>query len=545
MKRTLIAMRCALLLVAGLVLSWPAHAGLVGHWMFSERDGITVADSSGQGNHGTIVNPKPVTWTNGVTGGALYFDGTTGTGSTYVSIPDKASLHIANALSCAAWVRCDDVGRDAPILAKEGIGKMCFWFGAFGTARFGVLLDRDGNSPWELMDRDQGALPPGLWAHLVSTWDGTTVRHYLNGVQLQETATLTGPLHTSDGPLIIGSNFPHVTTAFKGVIDEVRLYDHALSVSEVRALAGGTWQRVGYWPLDEGTGTNVSDLSGLGNHGVLIGGKTNTWVTGRLGKGLYVDGTIGEASTRVVIPDAPSLHIAAGISFAAWVRCDDITRDAPILAKETDGKLSYWFGTFGQNVEGAQPGNFGVLLDLDGNQPWTTYDRNQGQVPEGEWAHLASTWDGATIRHYLNGELLVEAASFPGPIYVANAHLAIGVNSAYNYTAFKGIIDEVHLFNYGLSAEEIRALYLVGAFQITSVAREGDNLRLAWQVIPGRTYVVQTNSASGWNGSAAGFADVSTPIDVPTDFAGTTTNYLHPGAMATSGGLLYRVKLLP
>jgi hypothetical protein len=526
-------------------MSGQLQANLAGHWVFDEGSGTNIVDISGQGNHGTLINPKADTWTNGMNGGALHFNGTTGSDSTYVFIPDAASLHITNAISFSAWVRCENITRDSPILAKEGDGNLSYWFGELGAAHFGVLLDTDGNQPWTIQDRDQGVVSQGQWMHLASTWDGTTIRHYLNGALLAQTAAFSGTLHAGSGPLVIGSNFPYNNTAYQGALDDVRVYDHALSTSEVRTLAGLMRQKVGYWSFEEGGGTVIADQSGHGNHGTLVNAKTNTWTAGLGGSALYFDGTTGLNSTYVAIPDSPSLRIPAEISFSAWVRCDDITLDAPVLAKEGDAKLSYWFGTFGKNVEGAGPGNFGVLLDGDGNQPWTTYDRNQGAVPEGAWVHLASTWDGTTIRHYLNGEALPETGTFAGPTYSSDAFLAIGVNSVYNYTAFKGVIDEVQLYNYALSPEEVSALYLAFGFRITSVKREGDDLRLAWACAPGRSYVVQTNDSSTGGAYIGAFADLTAPIAVPLGLGATTTNYLHRGTATNAGGYFYRVKLLP
>lgn len=445
--------------VGSTALSLPAWAGLVGHWTFDEGGGTNILDSSGFGNNGVLINPKPNTWTNSVSGSALYFDGTTGPGSTYVAIPDAPSLHITNAISFAAWIRCDDINRDAPVLDKEGDTNLSYWFGTFGATpgNFGILLSRDGNQPWTIFDRDQGFVSQAQWVHIASTWDGATIRHYLNGVLLPQTAAFTGPIHISDAALIIGANVPYYSTAFKGIIDDARLYNHALTLDEIRALAGVTQQLVGHWAFAEGAGTNIADSSGLGNHGTLVNPRTNTWTTGKVGGALYSDGTTGADSTYVAVPDSASLHIAAGISFAAWVRCDDLTRDAPILAKEGDGKLSYWFGAFG--ASGSTPGNFGMLLSADGNQPWTTADRDQGAIPQGQWVHLASTWDGATIRFYLNGQPLPETGSFAGPIHVSDAFLAIGGNSLYNNAAFQGVIDEVRLYNYALSPDEVGALY--------------------------------------------------------------------------------------
>jgi hypothetical protein len=535
--------------LAAATLAWvglpPASADLVGHWSFDEGAGTSIVDSSGQGNHGTVVNAKPSLWTNGVHGAALYFDGTTGAGSSYVTIPDAASLDLTNALSFAAWVRSDDIGRDAPIIAKEGDGRLAYWFGAFGPAHFGMLLDSDGNQPWTILDRDQGFIPRGLWVHLASTWDGTTIRHYLNGAPLTETATFGGPIHAADGPLTIAANVPYNTSAFKGTLDDLRLYNHALSPAELRALAGAAPALVGHWSFDEGNGTNIWDQSSQTNHGTLLNPRTNTWTTGVSGSALYFDGTVGETATYVAIPDAPSLHVCGDVTFSAWIRCDNIRRDAPILAKEGDGKLSYWFGAFGLQLDGSSPGNFGVLLDADGNQPWSLLDRNQGAIPEGEWAHLASVREGATVRHYLNGEPLAQTNTFEGPIYVSDAFLAIGVNSLYTFasrrTAFEGTVDEVRLYNYALSAEEVRALYLTMLFRITSVAPEGDDLRLAWTCVPGRSYVLQTNALL----SATGFGDLTVPIPVPPDYAGTSTNFLHAGALRGAPTLYYRVKLLP
>jgi len=523
-------------------LTLPATAGLVGHWQFDEGGGSNVADSSGQGNHGTLVNAKANTWTNGYSGGGLYFDGTTGPGSTYVTIPDAPSLHITNAISFAAWVRCDDTGRDAPILDKEGPNMLSYWFGAFPTTHFGVLFATDASGSWAIQDRSHGALFPELWTHIASTWDGATIRHYINGVQLQETASFAGTIVVSDAALVIGANVPINNTAFQGVLDDLRLYDHALSQAEISAMVGITPKMVGHWSFDEGGGTNVVDSSGQANHGTIVNPQTNTWTQGMHGSALYFGGGTGANSTYVAVPDAPSLHIAGDISFAAWVRCDDINRDAPIIAKEGDGHLCFWFGAYGASDEGGGPGDFGVLLDEDGNQPWTTYNRNQGTIPQGQWVHLASVRSGSTISHYLNGQLLAYTGTFNGPIHMSDAFLAIGENSVYNFTAFKGAIDEVYLYNYALSAAEVQALVLGVAFNITDVAQEGKSLRLTWLCLPGRSYMVQTNAYVSASGR---FNDMGPAIAVPADFTGATTNYLHQDVLTNTQPLFYRIKLLP
>ena len=190
-----------------------------------------------------------------------------------------------------------------------------------------------------------------------------------------------------------------------------------------------------------------------------------------------------------------------------------------------------------------------MLLDADGSQPWTTYNRDQGSIPQGQWVHLASTWDGITIRHYFNGQLLSHTGTFYAPTHISDAFLAIGVNSLYNFaanhTAFKGVIDEVYLYNYSLSPQEVRALYLAMRFNISAVTREGNNLRLTWDCIPGRSYVVQTNAPDAGGGLTSVFGDLTPPIAVLADYAGTSTSHLHLGGSTNSKALFYRVKLLP
>jgi len=215
----------------------PVHAGLIGYWNFDEGSGSAVSDSSGQNNNGTLINGKAGTWATGRFGSGLYFDGTTGGGSTYVNVPTSSSLQITSAISFAAWVRCDDIYRDAPIFAKEGAaGKLSYWFGANSPGAFGMLLDQDGYQDWEAYDRDQGGIFQGQWVHLASTWDGATIRHYLNGTLLPQTSTFTGPIHVADAPLTIGVNSLYNFTAFKGAVDEARIYNHALSLAEVQSL---------------------------------------------------------------------------------------------------------------------------------------------------------------------------------------------------------------------------------------------------------------------------------------------------------------------
>jgi len=207
---------------------------------------------------------------------------------------------------------------------------------------------------------------------------------------------------------------------------------------------------VGYWSMDEGSGTQVADGSGNSNNGVLVNGS-NAWTTGVKGSAIFFPGVTGSGSTRVEIPDANILDITNAISFSAWVKPRNASLDAPILAKEAGGNLSYWFGVLNNK--------YGMLLDNDGSG-WAGDDRDNGTVASNsDWMHLVSTWDGSVIRHFVNGVALADTTSYSQPIFQGTAKLTIGVNSDYNFTAFDGAIDEVYLFNHALSQQEITQLH--------------------------------------------------------------------------------------
>lgn len=227
-----------------LLLAARGFATLVGYWDFDEAGGTWLNDRSGYGHSGTLVNERPSTWILGPSSGALYFDGTLGPTCSRVEISDSLPLRLVSSATLAAWIRCDNISLDAPILAKEGPGgALSYWFGVFGPSgagNWGGLFDQDGWQAWDFGGRYQGAVPQGRWVHVAMTWNGTLVQYYLNGVPTNS-LTWGGTIHASTARLFIGSNseytFQSNRTAFLGAVDEVHIYDHAIPTEEVLRLA--------------------------------------------------------------------------------------------------------------------------------------------------------------------------------------------------------------------------------------------------------------------------------------------------------------------
>ena len=211
----------------------PPTTGLVGAWGFNEASGTTVADSSGNGNNGTITGATPNA--AGRFGGALSFDGV----NDIVTVADANSLDVRTSMTLSAWVRPTAGGGWRTVLLKEQPGQLVY----------ALYSSTDNNRPsghvftsGDMAVQGPAVLPANTWSHLAMTWDGLTMRIYVNGAQVSSGA-LTGTGALSASPLRIGGNSVWGEW-FAGLIDEVRVYNRALTPAEIAgdrdtAITGG------------------------------------------------------------------------------------------------------------------------------------------------------------------------------------------------------------------------------------------------------------------------------------------------------------------
>jgi hypothetical protein len=199
-------------------------ASLVAAYSFNEGSGTTVTDASGNNNTGTISH---ATWTTaGKFGGALVFNGT----SAKVTIPDVPSLRFTTDMTLAAWVKPSKVTSAWRDIIYKGDGNY-YLMATSTTNSLPAGGGRFGGPSIETLGT--AALAVKTWTHLAVTYDGAALRLYVNGVQVSSRAQ-TGNLVTSANPLQIGGDSIY-GQYFRGTIDEVRIYDQALSPSEIQA----------------------------------------------------------------------------------------------------------------------------------------------------------------------------------------------------------------------------------------------------------------------------------------------------------------------
>jgi len=216
----------------GQLLIAATSSGLQGSWKFDENNGATAADASGANNTGTL--SSGATWTTGQSGAAVNLDGV----DDYVQVGAQSSLALTNAGTLSAWIYPTGAGSHATcggiIVNKEG---------EYELARF-----TDGTIQWAFANTNPGwnwvntgyVAPLNQWTHVAVTYDGGIVKTYINGT-LFHTYTGTGAIgdvDNSQNDFRVGGR--QVTSHnFRGRIDEVRVYNRALSASEVTTLSSG------------------------------------------------------------------------------------------------------------------------------------------------------------------------------------------------------------------------------------------------------------------------------------------------------------------
>ncbi len=400
-------------------------------YSFNEGFGTVLHDSAG--NHdGTI---ESATWTKeGKYGSALDFDGV----NDLVSIADASDLDLTGSFTIEAWVRPDTLTPyEAPVSKIEEPGGKLSGYLLAGksnaTAKAPIgFVESAGTGPYA---EGTTSLPTGSWSHLAFTSDGTTLRLYVNGEQVGSAAAIAAAATTI--PLTLGHGVV-LNSYFDGKIDEVRIYNEALSKTQIQADRDKPIPTAAY-SFNEGFGTVLHDSAG--NHDGTI--ESATWTKeGKYGSALDFDGV----NDLVSIADASDLDLTGSFTIEAWVRPDTLGR--PVFGKwdNPGGLLSGYNLSTSQTAgnPGGKVANAGSSAVLAAASP----------LSGSAWSHLALTSDGTTLRFYVNGKLASTQTAIAAGATIAN--LEIGHNSNTG-VYFDGQIDEARIYNAALSESQIQA----------------------------------------------------------------------------------------
>jgi len=198
-------------------------ADLVGHWAFDEGKGAIARDSSGNGYDGVLQGDPQ--WVAGRMRGALEFDGA----GDYVEVPDNENLHLWERFTLAAWIYQVE-SRSSRIIDKITAGTadgphLDTYPGTTLRSCSGVCVSTDVT--YTLNE----------WHHVAVTFDQGDVKLYIDG-SVEGSGAAPSPLAGNNLPLRIGAD-SQGQSLFHGLIDDVAVFDHALTEAEIRAAMAG------------------------------------------------------------------------------------------------------------------------------------------------------------------------------------------------------------------------------------------------------------------------------------------------------------------
>lgn len=209
----------------------PISKPLVGHWEFEGEPGAIGTDSSGNGNHATMAGGAATRRVLGLFGNALHFSG-----GHSLRIPGKPELQRAKKISFSAWVLPAEFQRYNEIFRKEdGDRRVLFSFQEHGRV-LSLGLNIGGYVECDAAIRPELVLD-GCWHHCAATFDGETMRVFLDGEEIGSLARAGEIAAGGSAPGCIGSH--NGTECFQGRMDELRIYGDALTPAEVARLSGG------------------------------------------------------------------------------------------------------------------------------------------------------------------------------------------------------------------------------------------------------------------------------------------------------------------
>lgn len=414
--------------------------GPVAYYDFEEGVGNVIRDKSGNQNNsvGWTGNPQ---WTTGKYGSALSFDG-----SSTIRTP---TLNLGNNFTVSYWMKPTTLyNYGDPISAGTSDG-----YYTFVTYADGHMFNAIGNGSWGTsINPGTGYFKNNQWYHITGTYNnGSYTQLFVNGIAVGGTAVNTG--YSINQPFNIGSRAGYFYY-FKGLIDEVKIYNYARTQKQIlqdmnaSAPVGGMSKinkPIAHYKFDEGYGTVVNNSGSIGStiNGTFgPGTSAPTWVTGKSGKGLSFDGNdyVWLGNQSILSPN--------NITISSWFK---VNADGTIIRNRTYG---YNLRTSGNKVVAG-------LYENSNNQIQISSTMN---INDNKWHQATMTYNGTALKLYIDG-VYNNSTNGTGTnaIYYVEKAIAIGRDADNPSNHFNGLIDEVKIYNYALSEDEIKQDYNQGA----------------------------------------------------------------------------------
>ncbi|MCR4305802.1 MAG: LamG domain-containing protein, partial [Candidatus Daviesbacteria bacterium] len=465
--------------------------GLVGYWTMNEASWAGAAgevkDLSVNANNGQAYGNATTTSSGKYSYGGT-FDGT----GDYVDVGSDASLGPSNTITIAGWI----------YVPAGSVGARNDWIGDGDIPSYKMTEGNDNDHihifTIQTADGSFAATEPSAhaqsaWYHIVGTYDkdagSNNLKLYSNGTLIAQT-TATGALISIPESVFIGKRRTSSGTEYTGTLDDIRIYNRALTLSEVEGLyttpgniasnATATAKPsisvaseeqgpgpVGYWKFDDAQGLTAQDSSSSNNDGTLSGTTKPTWQTENqcvAGQCLYFDGS----TSSVNVAHNASLEVGtSAITTEAWIKTTSKMADGgyqSIIGKG-DGAVSPYKGYYlrlydSDDTAGISP-KLSFFKRADSGTSWTKWNTTNTEIAVNQWYHVAAVDSGdGTVKFYVNGSL-IQTVTGTNRNGNSGSPLTIGDISG-GTQAFPGFIDEPKVYPYARTAAQIKTDYNAG-----------------------------------------------------------------------------------
>lgn len=514
-----------------------ADQGLVGYWNF---DG-NANDSSGQGNNGTLTNfngDATDGYVDGKFGKGLKFDGV----NDYINSSNNSFKFGTGDFAVSMWVYPTSFAAEAGLYDAQVLG------GPGGRTNAFVLVQNASTGKLRIFSNasyssaTNNTVTLNTWNHIIIKRSGTTVTFYINGVA--DSVTITLATDISAGGAVVGRYADASSGYYSGSLDDVRIYNRALSSAEITQLYQGSQPTtcdqtcVGYWPLDE-SGATARDAT-LKNANNLTDNNTVTQAVGPGGTGNAAQFTKANLE-YLSIPDNSSVSLGdIDMSLSGWVYMDSAPSPGEtrvIIGKQDDNIGFEWTLNVYNNSGVATYPSFQVRDAA--NTTYGNVSATIGVMAPNQWYYIAAWHD--SVANTLNIQVdngTVYTQAWSGGIRDSTAPLTIGSTYTGGGFYWDGRIADVGLWHRVLTSGERTSLYNSGNGKTYAglAASEKDSLVSYWNLDEasgtrmdshgGTGLVTEATSGEGVFGGGRTFDGVNDVIRIPHNSSlDMTTDY--------------------
>jgi hypothetical protein len=486
--------------------------GPVAHYTFDEGSGQSAYDKSGNSNTGTLgASASPAsddpTWTNGKYGKALSFDGS----DDYVDVVDSDVYRPTKALTVSTWFKAPAQSDYKRIISTNSTANVGYDIHLFPSGAQGKIQFDIGTGSQNSLVSTTTGLGDNKWHYVSGTWDGQTMKLYIDGNQ-EASGNLTGTITYSSTYLALGST-GSFGSLYNGAIDDVRIYNYARTQKQIvmdmnaghPAVGSPVGSAVAHYKFDEGQGT-VAQNSGNGGS-TLNGALTNMSAPATSTSGWTNDGKFNKAlnfdgSDDYVTINNQTLGTTDQLTISGWIKHNGkSSANQDIVVKRTS----------------LNNDQFEFMLSSTYNLTFDRYLPTGGSVssnntiPLAQWKFVTVTLKDTEneVRFYIDGKL--DSIKPYTETYTGDSTSTLtigrsGVNSQDGtsdpWRNFNGSIDEVKIYNYALSEDEVKLEYnqgkaiVMGSLGTTTDGKTASNTRSRAYCPPGN---IEGNCADGLN----------------------------------------------